>query len=65
MYSKLRVVVIFLLAFRQPKASGEVGVEEVLMCDNATFFIIFFYWKYFLHVENSDIFQIKNKIPQS
>lgn len=43
MYSELRVVVTFPLAFRQPKISGEVGVEEVLMCDNAMFFIIFFY----------------------
>lgn len=42
-YSKLSVVITFPLAFRQPKTSGEVGVEEALMCDNPTFFIIFFY----------------------
>lgn len=43
MYSNLSVVITFPLTFRQPKTSGEAGVEEVLMCDNPTFFIIFFY----------------------
>lgn len=43
LYSKLSVVITFPLTFWQPRTSGEAGVEEVLMCDNPTFFIIFFY----------------------